>query len=229
MKRLPLLLSLLIALPLVADEKEGKSFPDPARFEKAIEQFEAMDAEAFPPEGAVLFYGSSSIRMWHEQLPAIFAPLEVIPRGFGGSTMHDALHFAERVVLPYKPRAIVLYEGDNDTNMGVAPEKILASFEAFVAKVHAELPECRIYVLAIKPSPARWGIWHDVVAPTNAELRERCEAHPLLRYVDIAAPMLLPGGGVDPSIFVEDQVHMNRAGYERWRDVLRPILFQDLL
>ncbi len=230
MKTTPIILQFIVISGLLLQaahhEERGADYPDPARFEEAIAEFEAMDAEEFPPEGAILFYGSSSIRRWHEQLPAVFAPLEVIPRGFGGSTMLDALYYADRVVLPYKPRAIVFYEGDNDTNGGVAPEKILETFDRFLEKVHGNLPDCHIYFLSIKPSPKRWHLWHDVVEPLNQTIRERCEAHPLMTYVDVAAPMILDDGELDPSIFVEDGVHTNREGYERWRLILRPLLLQ---
>ena len=95
------------------------------------------------------------MRMWHSKIHEDLAPLTVIARGFGGSTMFDLLHYTDRIVLPYKPRAIVVYEGDNDVAIGVGPEEIRDTFRKFVHKVHAALPQTRIYFLAIKPSYSR--------------------------------------------------------------------------
>lgn len=73
--------------------------------------------------------------------------------------MYDMLHFAPRIVLPYRPDVILLYEGDNDIDYGVMPRELLATFRSFVALVHRELPATRTYVISIKPSGARWAKW----------------------------------------------------------------------
>ncbi|MDP7454994.1 MAG: hypothetical protein QGF62_00260, partial [Gammaproteobacteria bacterium] len=104
-------LLILLALPVLAQDREI----DPTRFEDAIARFEAADKVSPPPAGAIVLTGSSSIARWNNQAQAALAPLTVIPRGFGGSVMEDALYFLDRVALTYKPRAILIYEGDNDT------------------------------------------------------------------------------------------------------------------
>src|SRR5687767_15921673 len=100
---------------------------------------------------------------WHSTIKQDLAPLPVIPRGFGGSNMNDALHYVDRVVTRYRPRAVVIYEGDNDIGMGIAPERVRDTFVKFVNSVHRQLPETRIYVISIKPSPKRWELWGKVV------------------------------------------------------------------
>jgi len=198
-------------------------YPDPARFEKAIEAFERQDAANPPPLGAVLCVGSSSMRLWHGAIRKDLAPLPIVPRGFGGSTMWDLLHFADRIVLPYLPRAAVIYEGDNDIAAGVSPERVRDVFLRLVAKIHGRLPETRIYCLSIKPSIARWKLW-PAMRRANRLLAEACARDPRLVFVDVAAPMLGPDGRPRPEIFLKDNLHMNRKGYEIWRDALRPIL-----
>src|SRR5204862_2402388 len=86
-----------------------------AKWEKEIQAFEAADKKQPPPEGAVLFTGASGIRMW-KTLAADFPDQKVINRGFGGSEMADATYFAERIVIPYKPRVVVVQAGGNDIN-----------------------------------------------------------------------------------------------------------------
>lgn len=204
-------------------EVERGAYPDPARFERDIARFEQADAGSMPPERAVLFAGSSSIRLWHEHLVEDMAPLTVVGRGFGGSTMYDLLHYADRVVLPYKPRAIVIYEGDNDIKEGVEPEQVIEMFDALVAKVHAALPDCRVYMLSIKPSVARWALWQKMER-ANALFAERCGADDRLTYVDLATPLLGEDGRPVAGLFLDDQLHLNREGYKVWRDTLAPVL-----
>ena len=75
--------------------------------------------------------------------------------GFGGSRLSDCARYATRLVLPYKPRLVVVDAGDNDLAEGATPDEVLASYRAFVAQVREALPETRIAYLSIKPSPSR--------------------------------------------------------------------------
>ncbi|MHC4403048.1 MAG: GDSL-type esterase/lipase family protein [Planctomycetota bacterium] len=207
------------------EPNEGKEYPDPERFEKAIRAFEEGDRSQPPPRDAIICIGSSSMKGWHESIREDLAPLTVVPRGFGGSNMNDALHFAGRIVIPYRPRAVVVYEGDNDVAHGIAPQKIRDTFRAFVARLHAELPKTRVYFLSIKPSIARWKLWPQM-KEANRLIHEDCSKDPRLTLVDVAAGMLDAEGQVRPDIFKSDKLHMNRKGYVIWRDVLRPVLLE---
>ncbi len=214
----------LLGVAQGAEPTQPKEYDSPARFEKAIQAFEAADRQKPPPPGAVLCIGSSSIRGWHGAIAEDLAPIRVIPRGFGGSNMNDALHFADRIVLPYKPRAVVVYEGDNDVAGGIAPEKIADTFVALAAKIHKRLPATRIYFLSIKPSIRRWELWPQM-QKANRLIAELCIEDKRLTYVDVAHGML-DDGKPRKDIFLDDNLHMNRAGYVIWRDALRPILLE---
>src|SRR5206468_11068907 len=108
-----------------------------------------------PPTGALLFIGSSTIRLW-KTLAQDFPGHRVINRGFGGSEIVDSTHFAERVILPCKPRMVFLRAGGNDLNAGKPPEQVFADFKEFVAKIHSKLPETEIAFISLSPSIARW-------------------------------------------------------------------------
>lgn len=203
-------------------------YSDPTRFVPVIADFMEADKQFPPPKGAVLCIGSSSMRMWHETIAADLAPLTVIPRGFGGSTFWDLLQYLERVVLPYEPRAIVVYEGDNDIAGGASPVEIVETFRRITARVHARLPECRFYVLSIKPSLRRMEMW-PAMQEANRLLEAECRADARLVYVDVAGPMLQEDGSVKEDIFLSDGLHMNAKGYAIWRDVLRPVLLEQEL
>ena len=187
-----------------------------APFAGEIAAFEAADARAMPAKGGILFLGSSSIRLWTD-LARDFPGLPVINRGFGGSKIADSVRYADRIVIPYAPRTIVFYAGDNDIADGRSPEQVLADFEALVAKIRARLPETRILFIAIKPSIARWRLI-DRIRDANRLVKDYAAADPRLGFVDIFPAMLGPDGKPRPELLGEDGLHMTRAGYAVWRE-----------
>lgn len=215
----------LLGVYAAATVSFAAEYADPGRFESAIQEFEKQDATNPPPAGAIVCTGSSSMRMWHAMIHQDLAPLTVVARGFGGSNMNDLLTFADRIVIAYRPRAVVIYEGDNDIAQGISPPAIRDKFVALVEKIHKQLPKARIYCLSAKPSIARWKIWPKM-QQANRLLSAECQRDPRLTFVDIAGGMLDEQGHVKTDLFIADGLHMNRKGYVIWRDTLRPILLQ---
>lgn len=197
-----------------------KGSRSPARWEKDIATFEDEDRKGFKP-GGVLFVGSSSIRLW--DLEKSFPGQGYVNRGFGGCEASDVLHFARRIVLPRKPDVIVYYAGDNDIASGKTAVRCADDFSAFVQAVHKELPKTRIVYLPIKASLSRWKMYHRQRA-ANTLIESACIDDPLLKFVDLVAPMLVADGTPDPSLFRDDGLHLNDKGYELWTSRLAPIL-----
>jgi lysophospholipase L1-like esterase len=189
-----------------------------AKWEPEIQKFEAADRAQMPPKGAILFVGSSSIRLW-TNLVESFPKKQIIQRGFGGSTMADALHFADRIILPYEPKEIVIYEGDNDLAGGKTPEQAVAEYQQLVEKIRAKLPKTKIWFISVKPSPSRWKL-EAQARQLNAQIEWWSKAHKNVGYIDVWNPMLGPDGAPRPDIFREDKLHMNADGYEIWRKVI---------
>lgn len=218
--------ALMTLAVLLASTVWAQDLPDPTRFEAAIERFEAADAQNPPPENAIVLTGSSSIMYWNEDAPADLAPLSVIPRGFGGSVMNDVVHYLDRVVLKYQPRAVLIYEGDNDTGRNNIPnDQIMQQLETIIDRIHAQREDTRIYVLSVKPSVARVDSWQ-IASELNQRYRALAASDPRIHFVDVATPFLKADGTVRTDIFVEDNLHLNETGYDIWAATIREALME---
>ena len=194
----------------------------PSQWDPEIARFEEADRTNPPRAGGIVFVGSSSIRMW-ETLDSDFAGFPVLNRGFGGSQLSDAVLFADRIVVPYKPRVVVLYAGDNDLAEGKTPTQVFDDFRNFVAIIHTALPATRVAYIAIKPSIARVNII-DKIRQANLLIQNYIATDSKLTYVDVFTPMLDSSGQPRKELFLDDGLHMNARGYAIWRDLVQPIL-----
>ena len=187
-----------------------------------IEEFERQDRMVLPPAGAVLFLGSSTIRQWHT-LAQDFPSVAVINRGFGGSQIQDSIFFADRIVIPHRPRLIVFYAGDNDLASGMTPAQVFADFKRLIERVRQDLPETVVVFVSIKPSPARLHLL-DGIRAANLSIRNWIRQDRRLGYADVFEPMLAPDGSVRGELFVEDGLHLNQQGYAVWKRAVAPFL-----
>ena len=203
---------------------ERRADPDPARFAGEMEALEDQ-AEATPatPAGAVVATGSSSMRIWHSRIREDLVPLTIIPRGFGGSHFSDLNHYFDELVGRYNPRAVIVYEGDNDIASGKSRMRVFKDFLEFMEKTQA-LPEPpRIYVVSVKPSISRTRVWEEMQG-LNRLLEEYSRETENVTYVDVASSMMTPEGEMDPTVFREDNLHLNSTGYDRWAEAVRAVV-----
>ena len=199
---IPLLLILLV--PLNAAESASTN-----RFEPEVLKFEALDRRVPPPPRPILFVGSSSIRLW-THLPTSIHGRPVLNRGFGGSRFKDLLRFFNRVVLPYGPSVVVVYEGDNDLAEGQTPAEIAQDLAVFLERAETELRGTSILLLTVKPSPSRVHLL-EVQSEFNRRLKLLPQSHPRVRVIDVASPLLDSQGKPDPRFFAADRLHLNAA------------------
>jgi lysophospholipase L1-like esterase len=188
----------------------------------------AKDMAAFEQEdrkssaiGGIVFVGSSSIRLW--DLGRSFPNLPVLNRGFGGSQIADAVKHVDLLVIRHKPRTVVFYAGDNDLAAGKTPQQVTDDFKAFVARIHAALPDTRVAFIAIKPSILRWGNIAQV-RKANALIREYCDADDRLGFVDVDGPMLGWDGKPRKDLLIQDGLHLSPKGYVLWTALVQPFL-----
>ena len=187
-----------------------------------IEKFEADDAVRMLSTGGVVFYGSSTIRLW--ETGESFPELPTINRGFGGSQMHQALMYDDRVVFKYQPKVVVLYEGDNDLQSGKEPARIGGEITQFAGDLHTKLPAARLVMISVKPSPSRWRL-QPKMTEVNVIQKAYADANASwVTYLDTVPLMLGENGEPRPELYRPDRLHMTDAGYARWNDALRPVL-----
>ncbi len=206
---------LLLALSgySIADDPKPPAEP----WEATIRKFEESDREQPPPAGANLFIGSSSVRMW--KLNPGFPDRVCINRGFGGSQMGDAAKYVERIVIPCKPKVVVLYSGDNDIASGKTPEAVRDAYKSFRDQLHKQRPETKLVLISIKPSPSRWKL-REKALEANRLLREETMQGPNQSFVDVWPAMLNADGLPREDLFLKDQLHMNEAGYQIWNRLI---------
>jgi lysophospholipase L1-like esterase len=210
-------LALLALLACATDLLVG-----PSRFEEELRHFAAIDRRDPPAPGAVLFVGSSSIKLWQD-IEADFPGVRVLKRGLGSAGIADLTRFAGRLVIPYQPRRIVFYAGDNDLAYGRSPQQVLADFEDFVALVQRDLPATEIAFVSIKPRLARADLLPKV-QDANARIRRFIARQPGLSYIDVHTPMLDAKGRPRRELYRHDGIHLNREGYRLWAEVIGPTL-----
>ena len=213
---------LALAGVLMANGAQAQSPELAAKFERQVLEYESADRATRPPQHAILFAGDSQFYRWktiHEDLP----DFTLINRGIDSFQFRDLIHYADRLVLPYEPRLIVLHVGGNDVHNGKSPERVLADFRARVAKIRARYPRVRIVFSSITPGPARWDEAPQRVA-TNKVLRDYIATQPDLGFIDLWSAMLTRDGKPREDLWVEDRVHPNHAGYLLRVELTKPFL-----
>lgn len=177
-------------------------------------------ARAVPPDAApVVFYGSSSIRLW-DTLAADLPGVPTLNLGFGGSTLAACARYFERLVVRRRPRAVLLYAGDNDLGNGRSPEDVLDAFRDLAAQSERLLGPTPLAFLSIKPSPARWAI-DAQIRRANELVRAETEARPACEFLDVYPRMLGPDGMPRRELYADDGLHLSKVGYGLWAAFLR--------
>jgi hypothetical protein len=186
-----------------------------------VDRFSEADRTMLPAPCQVLFLGSSSIANWHDTLAADMAPMPVINRGIGDAQIEFENHWFDRIVAPYRPRAIVFYAGENDLNYGKSVDRVVADFDTFMDMKQKALGPTPVYFISIKPSKKRYAQF-PLQSEVNDAIRRRAAERNDLAFIDVVPLML--NGGKPKEIFIADGLHMNREGYELWTQAVRAAL-----
>lgn len=192
------------------------------RFESEIKKFEETDQKVPPPNSVVLFTGSSSIRLW-DNIERYFPGKTVLQRGFGGSDLSDVRYFADRVIVRYQPKQVVVYAGENDVAAGQTARQTYDRFVDLFRYVRKRLPNTRFTFISLKPSPSRRK-FRPVVDETNRLIKRYLSRRRNTDFINIVPGMLQPNGEPRGELFKGDSLHMTPKGYELWGEIVRPFV-----
>jgi lysophospholipase L1-like esterase len=212
----------LFVMVTIAELSSAQTPRTESRFEKDVKAYEAVDKAEPRPPGAILFVGDSQFFRWktlQEDLPGY----TIINRGVDSFQFSDVIEFADRIVLPYKPRLIVLHVGGNDIHTGKSPDYVLADFKTFVAQVRKPLPDVPIIFSSLTPSPARWDE-ADRRRQANKLVQDYIATQANLHFIDLWNAMLSLDGQPREDIWVADRIHPNHAGYQIRVKLMLPLL-----
>jgi hypothetical protein len=223
--RVPAVAAVVLAGLLAPCWSSGADAQTPTReirFAEQIQAFLTQDRTSPPPKDAVLFIGSSIFRQW-TNVKDHMAPLPAFNRAFGGSRTWEILHYMDRIVLPYRPKVIVYYCGSNDINAGEPASAIVARVEEFATRVHASLPDTRIYFVSVNKAPQKRDKW-DVVEAVNAAVKALADTTPHLGYIEVNPAIFDSRGEPRLELYREDGLHFHPPAYDEFAKIIKPVL-----
>ncbi|ATA89271.1 lipase [Capnocytophaga stomatis] len=195
------------------------------RYQHDIDKYKEENKKLNNRSCDVLFLGSSSINLWktiHED----FAPLKIIRRSYGGSTLRDMVYNYKVIAKGYDPKKILLYV-ENDLGAhkeGVSAVKCFDLFRIFISKLKKEYPHAQLFVVSLKPSEHKADQLQDQLL-VNSFLQANAREQNYT-YIDVTRVMYDAEGNLRQDIFVEDQLHLNSEGYQLWTEVIKPYLIK---
>jgi lysophospholipase L1-like esterase len=215
-----------LAMPIFVMTAIFWSMSRPQFWQSQITLYEQADRVSPPKPGVIVFTGSSSIRKWGT-LSDDMQPLDVINRGFGGCALSHVSYYAQRIVIPYRPRAVVLYAGDNDLSFPPwkSPQTVLNDFKQLISIVHRDLPDTWIFYVSMKPAP--WGNW-PLMDQTNRMIAAYIRTQERVQFIDVSGAMLDSQGKLRRELYDSDPMHMNASGYALWTSIVKAALIERL-
>ncbi|MFN8209162.1 MAG: GDSL-type esterase/lipase family protein [Bacteroidales bacterium] len=198
--------------------------PSILNWEKDIRALERLDSLETDPSNAILFAGSSSIRLW-DSIQSDMAPWPVIQRGYGGAKLSDFEYYARRILYPHQPRAIALFIANDITGSEYdkTPAEVAALFKSILGIIREKFPETPVFWIQITPTPSRWKSW-DQIREANRLIGEECTKDKACWLIQTEKNFLGPDGTPRKELFVGDQLHLSREGYKLWASIIKETL-----
>ena len=191
-----------------------------------IVSFKKVDSLKKPTLHAILFIGSSSFTKWQD-VNDYFPEYTIINRGFGGSTLLDVIRYAYDIILPYQPKQVLIYCGENDlaSQENISPKEVLLRVNTLFNIIRTNLPDATIDYVSIKPSPVRASI-QDRVKTANMEIKNFLKKQRNAGFIDIYDAMLDSNGNMREELYLSDRLHMKPEGYAIWKKAIAPFLIK---
>jgi lysophospholipase L1-like esterase len=195
---------------------------DPSRFDEKIKELTEAEYNFDPAKELVVFTGSSSVLRWYD-VPSYFPDYNVINNGFGGSHFSDMLHFYKEVIVKPQPEILFIYEGDNDIANKKDPKAVFKEAKTLAKWIKRDLPDTKVIFISAKPSVRRAG-FDEQYKDLNRRIKRYTRCRKQFDYADVWSAMMGEDGKVRPDLFIEDNLHMNKTGYDIWGEVMREFL-----
>jgi lysophospholipase L1-like esterase len=212
---------LFLPLVLTISAATYSQEPKPAFFDE-IRAFKLQDSINPPPARPIVFVGSSSFKLW-DNIQGYFKGYQVLNRGFGGSSLPDVIRYAEDIIIPYQPKQVVIYAGENDVASGAQSEVVAARFKTLFNIIRQKLPAVPVIFVSMKPSPSREKFM-PVIKQANQMIKNFLWQQPNTIYIDVFSRMLDANGKPRPELFKDDMLHMKPEGYVIWQESMQPYL-----
>ncbi|HEX2969171.1 MAG TPA: glycerophosphodiester phosphodiesterase family protein [Bacteroidales bacterium] len=216
-------LIILFAILLVScsPARKYENLPEVKSWEKDIQSFEALDKSESYPSNAILFTGSSSIRLW-STLKNDMAPYSVIQRGFGGSKLSDFIVYANRIVSPHPCSAIVIFIANDITGSekDKSPAEVASLFSYALKIIRNSHPQTPVFWVEVTPTPSRWKVWPQV-KEANRLIKEKCGKLENTYFINTSSSFLNTDGTPKDEFFISDKLHLNADGYKLWTRLIK--------
>jgi lysophospholipase L1-like esterase len=190
-------------------------------YESDIRKFEQLDKSEQYSENAILFAGSSSIRLW-STLENDMAPYPVIQRGFGGAKLSDLAVYAGRIIDPHKCRAIVIFIANDisGSEQDKSPKEVAALFRSVLKTIRKTHPTTPVFWIAITPTESRWRVWPKI-QEANKQINKICDNQNNTYFIRTDYAFLDNTGKPIPELFRDDKLHLSESGYAVWTGIIK--------
>ena len=196
------------------------------KFWSDVVAFKKKDSLQSPIEQPILFIGSSSFTRWKD-VQTYFPNYPILNRGFGGSTLIDVMRYAYDIIIPYKPKQVLIYCGENDLAAAdsITANEVVLRFKTLYGMIRTNLPNTTIDFISIKPSPSRAGI-QQKVQDANQQIQRFLKKQKKAHFINVYKAMLDAQGQMREELYVQDCLHMKPEGYAIWKKIIEPYLMK---
>jgi hypothetical protein len=216
---LPLFLCLVLLS--CSPVKKYHNLPEVLAWEDDIQKFEQLDKIQKYPQDAILFAGSSSIKLW-TTLEIDMSPYPVIQRGYGGAKLSDFAVYTNRIFAPHHCRAIVIFIANDITGSesDKSPKEVAALFRYVLKTIRKSHPDTPVFWIAVTPTAARWSVWNEI-QKANGRIKDICMHNSNTWFIRTDFAFLDENGKPRTELFVEDKLHLNEKGYAIWTNIIK--------
>jgi lysophospholipase L1-like esterase len=216
---------------------------------KNVGKYSDQNLAAARNGGGIVFGGNSLMeRMLYSNWDKTWTGYPVINRAIGGTTWQEQIPFIDDLFTDYKPKVIVLYNGENEylrypvSNFKEVSNTFSPYFLQFYNKLRQRNPQAKIIITSMVACPTLFKRGYEIFQTGSGKLiydidninriyREKLESDKdatgvTTRYVDIKPlyQQYYPNRWYDASKFESDGIHIKLLNYTPWYNKLKPVV-----